>query len=63
MLVIFQELSRYTWHDAIQEGAKFEDVVHEAKPKLSPLVQGGLEIPIKVTVTWAKVEKLSILAA
>ena len=26
-------------------------------------MQGGLEIPIKVTVTWAKVEKLSILAA
>ena len=26
-------------------------------------MQGGLEILIKVTVTWAKVEKLSILAA
>ena len=26
-------------------------------------MQGGLEIPIKVAVTWAKVEKLSILAA
>ena len=29
----------------------------------SPLVQGGLEIPIKVSVTWDAAEKLSILAA
>ena len=57
-----RELSRYTWY-AIQEEVKFEAVVHEAKPKLSPLVQGGLEIPMKVTVTWAKVKKLSILVA
>ena len=57
-----REISRYTWY-AIQEGARFDAVLQEAKPKLSPLVQGGLEIPIKVTITWAKVEKLSILAA
>ena len=38
-------------------------IIHETKPKLSPLVQGGLEIPIKVTVRWAAVEKLSVLAA
>ena len=42
-------------------GAKFEAVVHEATPKLSPLVQGGLEIPLKMTVTLAKVETLSIV--
>ena len=29
----------------------------------SPLVQGGLEIPIKVSVTWDESEKLSILLA
>ena len=51
-----RELSHYTWY-SIQEGAKFEAEVHEAKPKLSPLVQGGLEIPMKVTVTLVKVEK------
>ena len=27
----------------------------------SPLVQGGLEIPIKVSVTWDEPEKLSVL--
>ena len=26
-----------------------------------PLVQGGLEIPIKVSVTWDEPEKLSVL--
>ena len=29
----------------------------------SPLLQGGLEIPIKVTVAWNEPEKLSILVA
>ena len=29
----------------------------------SPLLQGGLEIPIKVSVTWDCLEKLSILVA
>ena len=27
----------------------------------SPLVQGGLDIPIKVSVTWDEPEKLSVL--
>ena len=30
------------------------------KPRPSPLVQGGLEIQIKVKVVWSQVEKLSI---
>ena len=55
-----RELSRYIWY-AIQEGAKFEVEVHKAKPKLSPLEQGGLEIPIKVLVAWDSCKKLSIL--
>ena len=29
----------------------------------SPLVQGRLEIPIKVSITWDETEKLSILVA
>ena len=29
----------------------------------SPLVQGGLEIPVKVSVTWDEPEKLSVLVA
>ena len=29
----------------------------------SPVLQGGLEIPIKVTVTWNEPEKLSVLVA
>ena len=29
----------------------------------SPLLQGGLEIPIKVTVTWNEPAKLSVLVA
>ena len=44
------------------EGAKFEAVVHQ-KEKPSPLVQGGLEIIIKVKVTWRSQEKLTILSA
>ena len=45
------------------EGAKFEAEVHKEKPMASPLVQGELEIPVKVSVTWDEPEKLSILAA
>ena len=55
-----RELSRYIWY-AIQEGAKFEAEVHDVKPRLSPLEQGGLEIPIKVLVSWDSCKKLSIL--
>lgn len=57
-----RELSRYTWY-AIQEGATFEATVHDTKAKPSPLIQGGLEIQIKVKVVWSQEEKLSILKA
>ena len=57
-----RELSQYIWF-SIREGAKFEAEVHKEKPMVSPLVQGGLEIPIKVSLTWEELEKLSILAA
>ena len=39
------ELSRYIWYLTPEE-AKFEAEVHDVKPKLSPLEQGGLAIPI-----------------
>ena len=48
---------------SIGEGAKFEAEVHKEKPMTSRLVQGGLEIPIKVSVMWDEPEKLSILVA
>jgi hypothetical protein len=54
-----RELSRHTWY-AIQCGAQFEAAVHDTKARPSPLVQGGLEIQIRVKVVWPQVEKLSI---
>ena len=45
------ELSRYIWH-ALQREAVIKGEVTAIKYKPSPLVQGGLEIPIAVTVTW-----------
>ena len=53
-----RKLSWYIWF-FIEEGAK----VHQKKPMASPLVQGGLEIPIKVSVTWDELKRLSILVA
>ena len=37
--------------------------VHDTKARSSPLVQGGLEIQIKVKVVWPQVEKRSIYRA
>ena len=51
-----REISRDIWF-SIGEGAKFEPVRKE-KPMASPLVQGGLKIPIKVSVTWDELENL-----
>ena len=57
-----RELSQYICF-SIGEGAKFEAEVHKEKPMASPLVQGELEIPIKVSVRWDEPGKLSILVA
>ena len=57
-----KEPSRYLWY-SIHEGAKYDVEVYKKKPMTSPLLQGGLEIPIKVFVTWDCLEKLSILVA
>lgn len=47
------ELSRYIWH-ALQREAVIKGEVTTIKYKPSPLVQGGLELPIAVTVKWDK---------
>ena len=55
-----RELSRYVWY-SILEGAKYEVEVFKKKPIASPLLQGGLEIPIRISVTWDSPENLLIL--
>ena len=55
-----RELSRYVWY-ALQKGAKFTGEVIAVKAKRSPLIQGGLEIPIKVVVQWSDSRNLSLL--
>ena len=42
---------------------KFEAEVHKEKLRTSPLVQGGLAIPIKISVTGEEPKKLSSLVA
>ena len=46
---VAKELLRHIWF-AIQKRAKLSAVVDITKPKPSPLLQGGLEIFIKMTV-------------
>ena len=55
-----RELSRYVWY-ALEKGAKFTGEVLTAKAKRSPLIQGGLEIPIKVNVLWTDSRNLAVL--
>ena len=54
-----REPSRQTWFE-IKEWAYFEAMVRNTKSRPSPLVQGGLEILIRVKVVWPLVEKLLI---
>ena len=53
-------LSRHIWF-AIQKWAKVSAVVDNTKPKPSPLLQGGLEILIKMTVYWNNKNYIQIL--
>ena len=55
-----RELSRYVLY-ALEKGAKFTGEVLTAKAKRSPLIQGGLEIPIKVNVQWTDSRNLAVL--
>ena len=54
-----REPSRQTWFE-IKEWAYFEAMVRNTKSRPSPLVQGGLEILIRIKVVWPLVEKLLI---
>ena len=53
-----RELSRYVWH-AMSHGALFTARVIDAHYKPSPLLQGGLEIPLKVKLWWGDTLKLN----
>ena len=53
-----RELSRHTWY-AIQEAAQFEATVNNTNTRPSPVIQGGLKIPVRVKVVWPLVEELS----
>ena len=55
-----KELSRYVWY-ALEQGAKFTGRVISVKPKRSPLIQGGLEILMVVSVQWSNARSLAIL--
>ena len=55
-----KELSRYVWY-AFEQGTKFTGRVISVKPKRSPLIQGGLEIPMVVSVQWSNARSLAIL--
>ena len=57
---VAKELSRHIWF-AIQKGAKVPVVVDNTKPKPLPLLQGGLEILIKITVYWNNKNYIQIL--
>ena len=55
-----KELSRYVWY-ALEQGAKFTGSVISVKPKRLPLIQGGLEIPMVISVKWSNARSLAIL--
>ena len=55
-----REISRYFWY-ALNNGACISGIVSCVKPRSSPLLQGGLEIPISITVRWSIAEALCIL--
>ena len=55
-----REISRHVWY-AMLNGAELTAYVINASPKRSPLVQGGLEIPVSVSVEWDNIDGLKIL--
>ena len=50
------ELGRYSWF-VLQRGADIRGEIKSIRYKPSPLIQGGLEIPIEVTVKWDRRQK------
>ena len=57
---ILREVSRYMWY-ALDSGAIISRKVISDKYKLSLLFPGGLEIPIKVFVSWSDEKSMTIL--
>ena len=55
-----RKLSRYKWY-ALDSGAIISRKVMSDKYKPSLLFQGGLEIPIKVFVSWSYEKSMTIL--
>ena len=55
-----RELSRYVWF-ALEHGASIHGKVKSEMHRPSPLLQGGLEIPVTVTVEWENYLSLKIL--
>ena len=64
-----REISRYVWYameeganiGGMEEGANIAGKVVNGRYKPSPLLQGGLEIPIKVFVQWYNINGIKIL--
>ena len=54
---ISHELRRLIWY-AIKNGTRITTMVLSAKTNNSPLVQGGLEIPVSIKVEWENEIKL-----
>ena len=54
---VLRELSRYIWY-ALQYGAIIIAEVKDELPKRSPLVQGGLEILIEMSIVWDNAVKI-----
>ena len=53
-----RELSRYIWY-AFQYGAIITAEVKDERPKRSPLVHGGLETLIKMSIVWDNAIKIN----
>ena len=55
-----REISRHIWY-ALHYGAVITARVTDPTPKWSPLVQGGLEISLEMTISWDDFGKTEIL--
>ena len=59
--IVGRELSRHIWYD-LEYGAIMNAEVKSERHRPSPLLQGGLEIPLTVTVEWENESSLKILS-
>ena len=54
------EIFRFFWY-ALEHGAVITATVADSNERRSPLVQGGLEIPLEWRISWCDAIKLEIL--